>query len=180
MAGLVRAAGERTLVLPTAEPAGTIATRMAGVAEFAATLLWECAEDVPPGPVLPTTPGTVRCSVVETGEPGEARREVLGEILALTERDLGSAVEAVLRSLASEAALSGALLETRVVRAAPPRSTPSLTVQALALDLWSAGFTVRFGPSWTPARDGGVAVGFRGAEAELRRFFGGHPSWDTA
>ncbi|HEV8043850.1 MAG TPA: hypothetical protein VGP38_01640, partial [Rubrobacter sp.] len=63
MTGLVRAAGERTLVLPTAEPAGTIATRTAGVAEFGATLLWDRAEDAPPGPVLPTLPETVRCSV---------------------------------------------------------------------------------------------------------------------
>jgi hypothetical protein len=174
------AAGGRTLVLPTGEPAGTVATRTAGVAEFGVTLLWDRAEDVPPESLLPALPETVRCSVVETGEPREARREILGEILALTQRDLGSALEAVLRSLTSGAALSGALLETRVVRVARPRATPSLTVQTLALDLWDAGFAVRFGPSWTPSPGGGVAVGFGGAEAELRRFFGVHPSWELA
>ena len=174
------AAGERTLVLPTGEPAGTVATRTAGVAEFGATLVWDRAEDVPPGPMLPALPETVRCSVVETGEAGEARREILGEVRALTQRDLGSTLEAVLRSLTSGAAISGALLETRVVRGTPPRAMPSLTVQSLALDLWDAGFAVRFGPSWTPSSGGGVAVGFGGAEGELTRFFGEHASWELA
>ena len=180
MPGLVRAAGERTLVLPTGEPAGTVATLTAGVAEFGATLVWDRAEDAPPGPLLPVLSETVRCSVVQTGEAGEARCEMLGEILALTQRDLGSALETILRSLTSEAAISGALLETRVVRVTPPRSIPSLTVQSLALDLWDAGFAVRFGPSWTPSSDGGVAVGFGGAERELTSFFGEHPSWELA
>ena len=174
------AAGERTLVLPTGEPAGTVATRTAGVAEFGATLVWDRADDVPPGPLLPTLPETVRYSVVETGKAGEVRRELLGEVLALTQRDLGSALDAVLRSLTSGAAISGALLETRVVPVARPRATSSLIVQTLACDLWDAGFAVRFGPSWTPSPGGGVAVGFEGAETELRRFFGGHPSWELA
>jgi hypothetical protein len=180
MPSLAWAAGERTLVLPTGEPAGTVATRTAGVAEFGATLLWDRAEDAPPRPTLPTLPECVRCSVVETDALGEARRDVLGEVLALTQRDLRLALEIVLRSLTATAALSGAVLETRVVRMARPEAPPSGVVQALALDLWSAGFAVRFGPSWTPSRDGGVAVGFRGAEVELRRFFESHPSWEMA
>lgn len=174
------AAGERTLVLPTGEPAGTVATRTAGVAEFGATLVWDRAEDAPPGPLLPALPETVRCSAVETGEAGKTRREILGEVLALSQRDLGSALEAVLRSLTSGAAISGALLQTRVVRMARPRSTPSLIVQTLGRDLWDAGFAVRFGPSWIPSPGGGVAVGFEGAETELRRFFEEHPSWRLA
>ena len=178
MPALARSAGERILVLPTGEPAGTVATRTAGVAEFGATLFWDRAEDAPPGPTLPTLPECVRCSVVETDAPGEARREVLGEVLALTRRDLGQALETVLRSLTAAAALSGAVLETRVVRVAQPEAVPSGVVQALALDLWNAGFGVRFGLSWTPSQNGGVAVGFRGAEAELKRFFGEHPSWE--
>ncbi len=180
MPGLARVAKERTLVIPTGEPAGTVATRTAGVAEFGATLLWDRAEDAPPGPTLPILPESVRCSAVETDTPGEARREILGEILALTERDLGLALETVLRSLTAAAALSGAVLETRVVRGARPRAVPSTAMQALALDLWDAGFAVRFGPSWTPSPGGGVAVGFGGAEAELGRFLGAHPSWEIA
>jgi hypothetical protein len=118
--------------------------------------------------------------MVETDAPGAPRREILGEVLALTRRDLGLALDAVLRSLTATAALSGAVLETRVVHVAQPAAAPSRVVQALALDLWTAGFSVRFGPSWTPAPDGGVAVGFEGSEAELRRFFGAHPSWEMA
>jgi hypothetical protein len=180
MPGLARVAGERTLVIPTDEPAGTVATRTAGMAELGATFLWDRAEDTPLGPTLPTLLDNVRCSVVESDAPGEARRELLGEILALTEHDLGLALDTVLRSLTSAAALSGAVLETRVVRVVRPRAAPSRAVQALALNLWNAGFAVRFGPSWTPAPGLGVAVGFRGAEVELRHFLGAHPSWEVA
>ncbi|MGH3147225.1 MAG: hypothetical protein ACRDTR_15620 [Rubrobacter sp.] len=168
----------RTLILPSAEPAGTVATCTPGVAEFGATLLWDSSEDASQGPLLPALPESVRCSVVETGDPTGARREILGQILALTERELGAALEAVIRSLTSGSALSGALLETRVVRVAWPAVTPAHTIQAVAFDLWKAGFGVSFGPSWTPAPAGGVAVGFRGAEKELGRFFGAHPSWE--
>jgi hypothetical protein len=157
-----------------------VATRTAGVAEFGATLLWDRAEDAPPGPTLSKLPGRVRCSVVETDAPGEARRDLLGEVLALTRRDLGLALGTVLRSLTATAALSGAVLETRVVRVAHPEVPPSGVVQALAHDLWNAGFPVRFGPSWTPSPHSAVAVGFRGDEAELTRFFGKHPSWEMA
>ncbi len=178
MAGLARAASGRALVLPTGELAGTVATRTAGLAEFGATLLWERGEDAPPIPTLPAFfGGRVRCSVVESEGPGEAQREILGELRGLTQRDLGLALEIVLRSLTVAAAVSEALMETRVIRVLPPRVTPSRTAQALAMDLWEAGFAVRFGPSWTPAPDGTVAVGSRGAEAEMARFLARHPSW---
>lgn len=179
MVSLTRTARERTLVLPTGEPAGTVATSTAGAIEFGATLLWDRAEDeVPESTPLPALPESVRRSIVEIDASGEARREVLGQILALTRRDLRLALEAVLRSLTVAAALSGAVLETRVVRVAQPRVAPSRVVQALALDLREAGFAVRFSPSWTPASVRGVAVGFGGAEAELKRFFEKHQSWE--
>ncbi len=182
MAGLARAA--RARILPTSEPAGTVATRTAGVAGFGATLLWDRGESAPPTPALPALPRTVRCSVVESDGPGEeeARREILGEIRALTERDLGLALETVLRSLTVAAALSDALMETRVLRVTPPKATPSRIVQTLALDLWRAGFPVRFGRSWTPVPDpAAVAVGFGGAQAqELARFLETHPSWEMS
>ncbi len=179
MASLTRAARKRTLVLPTGEPAGTVATSTAGAVEFGATLLWDRAEDeLPQSTTLPALPENVRRSIVEIDAPAEARREVLGEIVALTQHDLRLALEAVLRSLTVAAALSEAVLETRLVRVAQPRVAPSRVVQELALDLWEAGFAVRFGPSWTPASVRGVAVGFGGAEAELKRFFGEHQSWE--
>lgn len=129
------------------------------------------------GPTLPVLPETARCSVVETDDPGESRREILGEILALSEADLGSALEAVLRSLTTAAALSEAVLETRVARVTSVRATPAATLQALALDLREAGFPVRFAPSWTPVADGGVCLGTEGAEQELKSYLRTHPSW---
>ena len=169
----------RTPILPTGDPAGTIATRTAGAAEFFATLLWDGAEEMPPAPTLPVLDGNVLLSVVETDEPSVGRREILGEVLAMTERELGAALETVLRSLADAAALSGALLETRVAHVARPAVAPSGAVQALALDLWGAGFAVRFGPSWTPSPMGGLVVGFGGASSGLAKFLGAHPSWEV-
>jgi hypothetical protein len=180
MRGLLRAERRLTAVLPTGDPAGTIATRTAGLVEFSATLSWKCAEDVPPAPTLPVLPESVRCSVVETDDPGEGRREILGEILALSENDLGSALETVLRSLTIAAALSDALLETRAARVVTPRSAPATTLQTLALDLWNGGFPVRFALSWTPVPAGRIGLGVRGAEEELRRFLEVHPSWEMA
>ena len=180
MRGLVRAERGLTGVLPTGDRAGTIATRTAGLVEFRAKLSWNGAEDEPPLPTLPTLPGRVRYSVVETGDPGEPRREILGEILALSERDLGSAIETVLRSLTITAALSDALLETRVARVTPPGSAPVASLQALALDLWDAGFHARFARSWTPVPEGRIGLGVRGAEEELRSFLESHQSWDIA
>jgi len=180
MRDLLRAERRLTAVLPTGEAAGTIATRSAGLVEFSATLSWRCAEDVPPAPTLPALPESVRCSVVETDDPGEGRREILGEILALSERDLGSALETILRSMTIAAALSDALLETRAARVVPPHSAPASALQALALDLWSAGFPVRFAPSWTPLPGGRIGLGVGGSEEELRRFLEAHPSWEMA
>jgi len=166
-------------VLPTVDPAGTIATSTAGLIEFSATLSWERVEDVPQAPTLPNLPETARCSIVETGDPAQRRREILGEIVALSERDLGSALETVLRSLTITATLTAAVLETRAARVTPPGSAPVTTLQALSLDLWNAGFHVRFAPSWTPVPQGAVGLGVFGAEQELESFLQAHPSWRT-
>ena len=167
-------------MLTTGDPAGTIATRNAGLIEFSATLSWDRLEDVPEAPTLPTLPKTARCAVVETDDPARATREILGEILALSERDLGSALETVLRSLTTKAALSEAVLDTRAARVTPPRPAPAATLQALALDLWQAGFRVGFAPSWTPVPEGVVGLGILGAEQELNGFLLSHQSWRVA
>jgi hypothetical protein len=164
-------------VFPTGDPAGTVATRTAGLLEFSATLSWNGPEDLPKAPALPAPPETARCSVFETDEPEMGKREILGEMLALSERDLGSALENVLRTLATSAALSDAVLEIRATRITPPASAPPTALQALALDLWDAGFGVAFAPSWTPVPEGAVGLGILGAEQELRSFIEAHPSW---
>ena len=176
MRGLVEAS--LCAVVPTGHPSGTIATVAAGLVEFSATLSWKRDADVPSSPTLPALPETVRCSVVEKGGPG--RREIKGEILGLYERDLGSALETILRSLTNTAAISDALLETSAARVTPPSSPSAATLQALALDLWNAGFCVRFAPSWTPVPEGAIGLGVSGAEEELRRFLQANPSWEIA
>jgi hypothetical protein len=164
-------------VFPTGDPAGTVATSTAGLLEFSATLSCNRVEDLPQAPTLFALPETARCSVVVTDDPEKGRRWVLGEILALSERHLGSALESVLRSLTTSAALSDAVLETRATRVTPPTSATATTLQALALDLRDAGFRVRFAPSWTPVPEGAVGLGVLGAEQELQSFIEAHLSW---
>jgi hypothetical protein len=164
-------------VFPTGDPAGTVATRTAGLLEFSATLSWKRIGDLPLAPTLPTLPETARCSVVETDDPEMGKRGILGEILAFSDRDLGSALQNVLRSLTISAALSDAMLETRAARVIPPASAPATTLQTLALDLRDAGFGVRFAPSWTSVPEGAVGLGILGAEQELQSFIEAHLSW---
>ncbi|CAN5831286.1 hypothetical protein BH18ACT11_BH18ACT11_04060 [soil metagenome] len=179
MRGLVRAERRLAAVRPTGDAAGTVATRSAGLIEFSATLSYRCAGEVPEALAPPALPDTVRCSIVETGDPEEARREILGEILALSETDLGIALETVLRSLTITATLSDGVLQSRAARLAPVRQAPVAALQTLALDLRDAGFAVRFAPTWTPVTEGAVGLGIRGAEQELERFLESHPSWSV-
>jgi hypothetical protein len=164
-------------VFPTGDPAGSVATCTAGLLEFSATLSWNKVEDMPQAPTLAIMPETARCSYVETDDPETGRRGILGEILALSQRDLGSALQNVLRSLTASAALSDAVLEIRVARVTPPASAPATTLQALALDLRDAGFEVRFAPSWTPVPQGAIGLGILGAEQKLQNFIETHHSW---
>ena len=165
---------------PTRDPAGTLAVRAAGVIEFSATLLFGRDELVPKSPTLPATPQRARCSVVETDDVAEGRREILGEILALSEVDLGRALGDLLRSMSIAAALSEAVLQTRAARVTPVRAAPAEVLQALALDLRDAGFGVRFAPTWTPLARGEIGLGTLGAERELESFLEAHPSWIIA
>jgi hypothetical protein len=121
-------------------------------------------------------PTSARCSLVETDD-GAGRREILGEVLALSEADLGSALEYVLRSLTISAALADAILETSAARLQPVRPAPAGPLQTLALDILEAGFPVRFAPTWTPLSEGELGLGVGGAEGKLRTFIDAHPSW---
>ena len=135
---------------------------------------------MPPASTLPAMPEQVRCSVVETDDIEKCRREILGGILALSEADLGSAMETLLRSLTVAAALSDAVLKTRATLVAPVRAAPAETLQALALDVRGAGFPVRFAPTWTTLSEGEIGLGISGAEEELRNFLRAHPSYRLA
>jgi hypothetical protein len=140
-------------------------------------LAWRYEEDVPPKPTLPDLPGAVRCSIVET--EGLGTRCLAGEIRAFSPSELGSALEAVLRSVTALAGLTEAMLEVGAVRTVPPRVASQRALEELACDLWSAGFAVRFRPSWVPVPEAAeVYVG--SGDGGLQEFLRSHPSWSTA
>jgi hypothetical protein len=158
----------------TGEPAGTVATRAAGLADFRAVLEWDEAPELPPS-CLPAPDGPFRHDLVEAPSPCGTRLEVRGSIRAMS--GLGGAIEEVMRRIAGAASVSGAVLEMRVLREAPPRVFPPGLVQALAADLWRAGFPARLAPCWEPVGQAGLALGARGDEEGLRAFLREHPGW---
>ena len=133
---------------------------------------------MPTGLVLPELDGAARCSVTEAGGPEAATRRISGELTALSPAELDSALEAALRSLTAVAALTEGLLEVGAASTVPPRVASRLALEELARDLWRAGFTVRFGPSWAPARC--AADAYVGSGGEVREFLRLHPSWSVA
>jgi hypothetical protein len=161
----------------TGEPAGTVATRAAGLADFRAVLEWEEAPERPPS-CLPGPAGPFRHDLEEAPSPCGTRLEVRGSVRAMA--GLDGALDGVMRRVACVAAVSGAVLEMRVLREAPPRPFPSDLVQALATDLWRAGFSVRLAPCWDPVGPEGLAVGARGEEEGLRDFLRDHPRWSPS
>jgi hypothetical protein len=175
--GPLRAPGRRTVALLPAEPAGTITTRAAGAIAFEATLAWRHPEEVPSEPILPELRGAARCSIAETDGPEAAARCLAAEIRAFSPAELGAALEAVLRCVTAVAGLTEAMLEVGAVRSVPPRVASPRALEELAYDLWSAGFPVRFGASWTPAPEADVYVGSGGG---VREFLRSHPSWSLA
>ena len=169
----------RLAVAPPGLPAGTVATRVAGLVGFRATLDWEVADGRPPS-CLPEPERPYRHDLQETHSPCGTRMEVRGGIRALSEGGLAWAMDDVMRRVADAAAVSGAVLEMRVLREAPPRCVDPDLVQALAADLWRAGFAVRFAPCWGAVDPEGLALGFRGEEGAIREFLGEHPRWDPS
>ena len=160
-------------------PAGTLAPRVAGAAEFRATLAWRSLKDVPAGPTLVVPPGPTRCSLAETDDPEAATRRLAGEIRALTQADLGAVLEEVLRTLTKVAALTEATLEVEVVRSVPPRAASPQALRSLARDLRKVGLSVRFEPAWTPLPDADAYLGVGGRNG-LHDFLRAHPAWSLA
>ncbi len=163
-------------MLVTGDPAGTLATRTAGLVEFRASLEWEGAPSRPPS-CLPAPEPSLRQDLEEVLDPTGTKLLISGTIRAMTERELGAGLELVMRSVGNAAALSGAIVEMRAFRGCPPRATPPVVLQALALGLWRAGFHVRFAPSWTPAEFRGPSLGAGGEEEAVRNFLRDSPFW---
>ena len=169
------------VVLLTGEPAGKISTTSAGVALLEATL---CARTgyAPPSVLELHTPppgARLRLAARET-EPASSECRFSCEVRALRAGALAAALDGLLRALTAHAALADAVLEARYVRLAEPVVHPAPLVEALARDLWSAGFRVSFGPSWTAAPAGGAAVGIGGLEGPFECFLREHPAWCVA
>lgn len=162
------------------EPAGLVVTRAAGRAEVRATLLWRDPADRPETPTLPQPPsdGRYRRFIRETDDPVSASRALEGEVRALDEGCLARALEETLRGIVRVAALTGAVLETRAVRTAPPLVGAPRAVQSLARELHGAGFPVRFGCSWSAgsAPEADVCLG-TGGDPALERFALDRPAW---
>jgi hypothetical protein len=156
-----------------------VATRVAGLADFRATLEWDTTDGRPPS-CLPAAVRFCRHDLSESLSPCGTRLEVGGSIRALTGRDLACALDAVMRRVANAAAVSGAVLEVRVLREAPPRCVDPALAQALAADLWRAGFGVRLAPCWDAVGPEGLALGVRGEEGAIRELLGNHPRWGAS
>jgi hypothetical protein len=167
----------RPVALLAGEPAGTLAPRVAGRTAFGATLSWRSPDDVPTEPTLVAPPGFVRFSLTEIDDA--ATRRLSGEVTALSRRDLGAGLEALLRGVTTFATLTEATLEVSAVRAVPPRIASPRALEGLARDLWEAGFSVRFEPSWTSAPEAEAYLGM-GVSEDLREFLLSHPAWSLA
>lgn len=173
--GLIQTTPRRAALIPDAPP-GAVFTRAAGSVRIEATLQTET-------PLTTKTPiiqktlfagfdGEVRARFVE-GEGEGGVFVIEGEVMALDEGLMGSAVEAVMRELSAAAALADAVLEARVARVAAPAEACEIAVADLVRDLRGAGFEVREEGLWLPAPEGEVWVGGE----EVARWLEAHPRW---
>jgi hypothetical protein len=122
-------------------------------------------------------PGAKFCFLVQTDHIESATRKIFCEIRALYPEQLNGALDAVLRSVTVHAALTEAVLETRVVRLADPSEAHPALAETLARQLSDRGLPVSFGPSWIPAPGADVSVGIQGSGGVLERFLWSHSGW---
>ena len=168
----------RVLALLPEEPAGRISTRNAGAISFRATLTRRPDEEKRTGFTLGDPPPGARFySLVQSGDAASAVQEICCEIRALHIEQLAGALDAVLRSVTTYAALNEAVLETRAVRLADPFVTPTALAEGLARQLSRAGLCASFGSSWTPAPFADASVGTQGLQEDFRSFLRTHPEW---
>ncbi|MBV9452961.1 MAG: hypothetical protein JOZ19_02375 [Rubrobacter sp.] len=160
------------------ERAGRICTRNAGAISFEATFNWRSHDGITAGFVLnEPAPGARFYFLAQVEDDVAAKLRISCEVRAFYTEQLTGALDALLRYVTTHAALSDAVLEIRTVRLAAPTVTAVKIVEALAWQLWDAGFPVSFGPSWMPAPDADVSVGSWGLEEAFEAFFRMHPAW---
>lgn len=158
------------------EPAGTVATLTAGSVYVAASMTGQPGDVLEFG-LLPDLPGA-RLYLQEDCLVLPEKRVLRGEVRALSELHLRSALDLFMRHVTVEAALREAVLETRAERRAPASVKSAEAAGALARDLYDAGRRVRLSGCWSPSpASADVALGVRGLEGELERFLLEHPAW---
>ncbi|MGB3635826.1 MAG: hypothetical protein WA982_17450 [Rubrobacteraceae bacterium] len=140
---------------------------------------WQSQDDVPKDNLLPKFSESVRTRITDSPGTDETSRSIAGELIALSEQELKAALDLLLRTLTSAAALTDAVLETSAVRLTSPRSTQSSLVCEMARELWDAGFRVTFGHSWEPVTDADLALGAAGDNDALKEFVLNSESWET-
>ena len=123
------------------------------------------------------TPGARFCFLVQTDHPESATRKISCEIRALYAEQLTGALDALLRSVTVHAALTEAVLETRIVRLADPSEAHPALAETLARQLSDFGLHVSSGPSWIPAPGADVSIGTQGSGGMLERFLWSHSGW---
>jgi hypothetical protein len=169
---------QSVLCLLSEERAGRISTRNAGAISFEATLKWRPDDGIMAGLVLDEpTPGARFYFLAQVEDAVAAILRVSCEVRAFYAEQLTGALDVLLRYVTTHAALSDAILEIRTVRLADPTVTSATLVEALARQLWNAGFPVSFGPSWKPAPEADVSVGTWGLEEAFEAFLLTHPAW---
>ena len=129
--------------------------------------------------MLPDFPENAKPLLTESPGTDGVSRLLTGELRALRDRDLASALDLLLRAITAKATLTDAVLETRVLRMVDPSPANDSLVCGMARELWSAGFRVTFGPSWEPVADADLVLGTGGPGSALERFICKGNLWET-
>ncbi|CAN5630777.1 hypothetical protein BH24ACT21_BH24ACT21_02650 [soil metagenome] len=133
---------------------------------------------MPQDSLLPVFSENTMSTLEESSGDDKATRLVTGERRALGDQELASALDLLLRTITSKAALTDAVLETRVVRLASSLVIAAPLVYETAYKLWNAGFRVTFGPSWEPVPDADLVLGAAGPENGLEDFIREMSPWE--
>lgn len=148
--------------------------------EIWASLSWKSPEDILQDSLLPVFPEKIMSTLEPSLEFEKATRLVTGELRALSDQDLTSALNLVLRAITSKAALTEAVLEIRTVRLASSLVVSAPLICEMARELCNAGFCVTFGPTWEPVQDADLVLGTAGAKSILKEFIEETTPWEMA
>lgn len=105
-------------MIPRNEAASVDSTGVAEIIEFTATLTWRRSEDIPSTSILASwsDSGGARLSLKETDHVARATRTVSGVIFGSDESRMDVALDDAVRAVNNLAALTGAIVELRVIR----------------------------------------------------------------